>query len=139
VRSWPQGSVGSAAPGVVLRVDPSPDVEDGADGEAREEGVRTAARLSAPGSTFACDTIGPGIFKFPYTREFLARLEAADSPWRWGDDDVRGLMESCGWTDIVVTEPGNPSANYGRWPSAASPVDIPSLPRIYLTRASVAR
>lgn len=106
--------------------------------ELAAEVLRTAARRSAPGSTFACDTIGPGIFSFPYTRAFLDRLQAAGSPWRWGDDDVRGFVESCGWSNAVVAEPGNPSANYGRWPAAASPTGLPNLPRIYLTKASIA-
>ncbi|MDG4766921.1 SAM-dependent methyltransferase [Solwaraspora sp. WMMD406] len=100
--------------------------------------LRSAARLSAPGSRIAMDLVGTGIFSFPYTQEFLSRLKAADSPWQWGTDDLRGLLESCGWTDVTVVEPGNESASYGRWPEAAAPSNIPSIPRIYLVSATVA-
>lgn len=104
--------------------------------EGAREVLRAAARLSAPGSRIAIDLVGTGIFGFPYTREFLKRLEAADSPWRWGTDDLRGFLESCGWTSVEVAEPGHPNANYGRWPRQASPSNIPSIPRIYLVRAT---
>ncbi len=104
--------------------------------EKAREVLRNAARLSAPGSRIAVDLVGTGIFTFPYTQEFLRRLREANSPWQWGTDDLTGLVESCGWSDVEVAEPGNPTANYGRWPDLASPKNIPSLPRIYLVRAT---
>jgi methyltransferase (TIGR00027 family) len=100
--------------------------------------LRQIADLSAPGSRLALDLIGTGIFRFRYMREFLRRLEEADSPWRWGTDDVPGFISSCGWTDVAVTEPGHAGSNYGRWPESASPTHLPNLPRIYLVTATPA-
>ncbi|MEC3976892.1 class I SAM-dependent methyltransferase [Amycolatopsis sp. H20-H5] len=100
--------------------------------------VRDAAALSAPGSVLAADLIGTGIFRFPYTREFLRRLEAADSPWVFGTDDPARFLTDCGWDPIDVTEPGKANANYGRWPEAASPANLPDLPRSHLVAGRLA-
>jgi methyltransferase (TIGR00027 family) len=97
--------------------------------------LRQAFALSCPGSRIAVDLIGTGIFGFAYMREFLRRLEQADSPWVFGTDDPAGFMRSCGWSNVVVAEPGHPGADYGRWPQAASPAGIPNLPRIFLVTA----
>jgi methyltransferase (TIGR00027 family) len=105
---------------------------------ARQVMQRTAT-LSAPGSEAGVDLIGTGIFRFKYMREFLRRLEEADSPWVFGTDDIPGFMASTGWTDVRVTEPGHPGSAYGRWPAAAAPTTLPNLPRIYLVRAVPAR
>lgn len=100
--------------------------------EGAQRVLREAARLSAPGSRVAADLVGTGIFKFPYTRQFLRRLEEADSPWRFGVDDLPAFLGPAGWSDVKALEPGDPEASYGRWPSAASPTNIPIIPRIYL-------
>jgi methyltransferase (TIGR00027 family) len=100
--------------------------------------LRNTAKLSAPGSRIGLDLIGTGIFKLRYMREFLRRLAEADSPWRFGTDDIPAFMASAGWTDIKVTEPGHKGSAYGRWPEDASPTTIPNLPRIYLVTASPA-
>ena len=91
-----------------------------------------AAALSAPGSRLAVDLIGTGIFRFPYMRPFLAKLAAADSPWQSATDDPGGFLADSGWTPDVVTEPGRPGADYGRWPNDANPPNLPDLPRSYL-------
>jgi methyltransferase (TIGR00027 family) len=105
--------------------------------EVATEVVRRAAELSPGGSRFAADLIGTGIFRFPYMREFLRRLAAAGSPWVFGTDDPAGFLTVCGWNPDTVTEPGQPGANYGRWPSKGTPSDFPDLPRSYLVTASV--
>ena len=99
--------------------------------------VTTAARLSGPASRLAVDLIGTGIFRFRYMREFLRRLEAANSPWVFGTDDPSGFIESCGWHVLAENEPGHPTANYGRWPELASPSTFPNLPRSYLMSATL--
>lgn len=101
--------------------------------------VTTAAELSGPGSRLAVDLIGTGIFRFRYMREFLRRLQAANSPWVFGTDDPGGFVESCGWQVLAAVEPGHPTANYGRWPEHASPSTFPNLPRSYLISASRGR
>ncbi|MFI1418631.1 SAM-dependent methyltransferase [Streptomyces sp. NPDC020731] len=91
--------------------------------------------VCAPGTRLAVDLIGTGVFRLPYTREFLDRLAEAGSPWQFGTDDPAGFLSGCGWHVDVVTEPGFPDAAYGRWPRRANPADLPGLPRSYLAAA----
>lgn len=95
-----------------------------------------AAASCVPGSRFAADLIGTGIFRFPYTQPFLRKLAKAGSPWRFGTDDPAGFVESCGWRDVRVAEPGGSGADYGRWPAAAAPA-FPDLPRSFLVSAAL--
>ncbi|MEV5494421.1 SAM-dependent methyltransferase [Nonomuraea fuscirosea] len=99
--------------------------------------VRRAAKLSAPGSRLCVDLIGTGIYRFPYMKSFLRKLEDASSPWRFGTDDPGSFLSDNGWTVDVVTEPGRPGAEYGRWSSAANPANLPDLPRSYLVAGHV--
>ncbi len=103
--------------------------------ELAHDVVAQTARLSAPGSVFAADLIGTGIFRLPYTREFLRKLADADSPWQFGTDDPAGFVESCGWKVTVATEPGRPGAQYGRWAPQATPPGLTVLPRSFLVSA----
>lgn len=95
----------------------------------------TVRGLSAPGSTLAVDIIGRGIFRLPYMREFLTRLEEANSPWIWGTDDPVALLRDRGFGAVDVVEPGDPGANFGRWPGGGTPA-VPNVPRMYLSVAS---
>lgn len=94
-----------------------------------------AAGLSAPGSHLAVDLIGTGIYRFPYMREWLDKLERAGSPWQSATDDPGSFVAEAGWRPLVVTEAGRPDANYGRWPRNASVPDLPDLPRSHLVAA----
>ncbi|MEU7822409.1 SAM-dependent methyltransferase [Catellatospora sp. NPDC049133] len=93
------------------------------------------AALSAPGSRLAVDLIGTGIFSFPYTREFLRRLQEANSPWRFGTDDPGGFVAGAGWQVDAVLEPGKPAADFGRWPAASTPPPSAIVPRSYFVSA----
>jgi methyltransferase (TIGR00027 family) len=99
--------------------------------------LRQTAALSAPGSRIAIDLIGTGIFRMAYMRQFLRRLEQAGSPWRFGTDEPRRFIETCGWNACEVTEPGRRGASYGRWPERATAAGFPSLPRSYLVTAAL--
>lgn len=105
--------------------------------EAARATLTQAARLSAPGSRLAVDLIGTGIFRFPYMRPFLRKLEEAGSPWSFGTDDPGGFVEECGWSVTELSEPGSPKANYGRWPEQAGLSGIADLPRSFLVAAAI--
>lgn len=99
--------------------------------------VAKAAARSAAGSRLAVDLIGTGIYRFPYMKPFLRKLEDAGSPWQFGTDDPGGFLAENGWKVDVVTEPGRPGAEYGRWSSAANPPQLADLPRSYLVAGHV--
>jgi methyltransferase (TIGR00027 family) len=98
--------------------------------------LRAAARQSAPGSRIAFDLIGTGVFRLRYMRPFLAELAEAGSPWRFGTDDPAGFAAAAGWRVDGVAEPGDPTAGYGRWPTAATGAGLPAVPRSFLVTAS---
>ncbi|MEO3930165.1 SAM-dependent methyltransferase [Micromonosporaceae bacterium B7E4] len=103
--------------------------------EAARDVLRRALALSTPGCRLAADLIGTGVFQFPYTREFLRRLEAAGSPWRFGTDEPGRFVADSGWAVEEVLEPGMPGADYGRWPAARMPAAV-QVPRSYLVAAT---
>ncbi|MDW5329534.1 SAM-dependent methyltransferase [Plantactinospora sp. KLBMP9567] len=98
--------------------------------------LRRAASLSVPGCRLAADLIGTGVFKFPYTRGFLRRLEAAGSPWRFGTDEPGRFVADADWRVDSVLEPGMPGADYGRWPAASILPAAVRVPRSYLLAAT---
>lgn len=97
--------------------------------------LEQAAEVCHPDTRLAVDMIGTGVFHFPYTREFLDRLASAGSPWQFGTDEPANFLTACGWHVDVVTEPGFPDADYGRWPEQANPAKLPGLPRSFLLSA----
>lgn len=98
--------------------------------------LSTAARLATPGSCLVCDLIGTGIFRFPYTQDYLRRLEQAGTPWLFGTDNPVEFLASCGWRAEHMIEPGDEQAHYGRWPHPPMPHDMPDLPHTYLITAT---
>lgn len=98
--------------------------------------LTAAAELAAPGSRLAVDLVNAGFFRFHYTRDYLASLDAAGTPWRFGTDTPEQLLTDCGWRVDSIDEPGNENAHYGRWPHPANTADIPDLPRSYLLTAT---
>jgi len=59
--------------------------------------LTAAAELAAPGSRLAVDLVNAGFFRFHYTRDYLASLDAAGTPWRFGTDTPEQLLTDCGW------------------------------------------
>lgn len=98
--------------------------------------LRRAAGLAAPGSGLAADLIGTGAFRLRYLQPFLHKLARAGSPWRFGTDQPGRFVRECGWRVERLAEPGQPAANYGRWPERAGALAVANLPRSYLVAAS---
>jgi methyltransferase (TIGR00027 family) len=99
--------------------------------------VEWAAELACPGSRLAVDLIGTGVFRLRYLRTFLRRLERAGSPWRFATDEPARFVAERGWRVDELTEPGDPGANYGRWPERANTSTPANLPRSFLVAASL--
>jgi hypothetical protein len=53
----------------------------------------------------------------------------------FGVNDPEQFLAQYGWKGTIV-QPGEPEANYGRWPHAAVPRAYPTVPRTYLVTAS---
>jgi methyltransferase (TIGR00027 family) len=90
--------------------------------------------LARPGSWLGTDLVGTEFLASPYLKPFLELLEQFGCPWRFGTDEPEQLLARYGWAATVVV-PGEPEANYGRWPYPVAPRTAPGVPRSYLVTA----
>jgi methyltransferase (TIGR00027 family) len=104
--------------------------------EAAARGVlqRTAA-LAAPRSLLGADAISHTYFTSPWTRGALEALAREHAPWRFGTDDPEGFFAAAGWT-ATVRRPGDPGADFERWPFPAFPREAPGVPQSFMITAT---
>jgi methyltransferase (TIGR00027 family) len=91
--------------------------------------------IAAPGSWLALDCINPEVLTSPYMSRYMAALNEAGSPWKFGIADPEQFFASHGWSAHVVM-PGDPEASYGRWPFPTAPRAIPGIPRTFFVTAA---
>jgi methyltransferase (TIGR00027 family) len=91
-------------------------------------------RVSWPGSWLGGDILGAEMLSSPYLKPFLERMEQLGCPWRFGTDEPEKLLIRYGWKAAIVV-PGEPEANYGRWPYPVVPRSMPGIPRAYFATA----
>jgi methyltransferase (TIGR00027 family) len=94
--------------------------------------------LAKPGSWLGFDAVNTEMLVSTYTARYMQMLQNAGCPWKYGMDDPERLLAAHGWQAIVVM-PGEPDANYGRWPYPLMPRDMPRVPRsvfVHATRIS---
>jgi methyltransferase (TIGR00027 family) len=91
--------------------------------------------VAARGSRLGVDIIGTSFLESPWTKPYLTRLEAEGIGWHFGTDEPEQFLSSFGW-DAKATLPGEPEANWGRWPYPVAPASVPGFPKCYLVRAT---
>ena len=62
--------------------------------------------------------------------------EAHATPWLFGTDHPEELLSRHGWDTVNVTQPGEPKANFGRWPWRVMPRQVAEVPRLFLVTAA---
>ncbi len=92
------------------------------------ETLRTIAKT---GSWIGLDAVNTEMLKSPYTEAYMKKLADAGCPWRFGVDDPEGFLAAYGWNATGVS-PGDPAANYGRWPFPVAPRTLAGIPRTFL-------
>lgn len=95
---------------------------------------RVAAEL-APGSTVLFDLINPAMLESSYTRTWIDKLVEAGVPWHFACDDPEALAARRGWRARVV-QPGEATANFGRWQLPVFPRGAPAVPRTFFVVAT---
>jgi methyltransferase (TIGR00027 family) len=90
--------------------------------------------VAAPGSRLGADLPSRSLLAGPWMQEALRSLEEREMAWRFGTDDPEGLLAEHGW-QAQVTETGDESANYGRWPHPVPPRMDRGPPRTFLVVA----
>jgi methyltransferase (TIGR00027 family) len=90
--------------------------------------------LSAPGSSMGFDIANAATLTSPYTRAWLEMQARLGAPWLGTLDDPAATLAERGWQAEVV-QPGDPQANFGRWPFPILPLTMSGMPRHWLVTA----
>src|SRR4029079_4615064 len=65
------------------------------------------ASIAAPGSHLALDTVSESFLKSHWTRSFLDLMSREGAPWQFGTDKPEALLERAGFSNVLVTQPGD--------------------------------
>jgi methyltransferase (TIGR00027 family) len=90
--------------------------------------------LASEGSWIGMDLINPEVLTSVYTAGYVRKLSELGCPWTFAVSDPVKFLAEHGWRGEWVT-PGEPEANYGRWPFPVAPRHMPGLPRTFLVTA----
>jgi methyltransferase (TIGR00027 family) len=90
--------------------------------------------LACAGSWIGMDLVNREMLTSVYTAGYMKKLAELGCPWTFGVSDPEAFLASYGWQSESTT-PGEPRANYGRWPFPVAPRSMPGLPRTFLTTA----
>jgi methyltransferase (TIGR00027 family) len=105
--------------------------------EAQARAVLATCRaLGGPDSRLVVDMTSAALLKSPFSRGFLATLEADGNPWRFGTDEPERFLAEAGWRVEDLKEPGAPGAGAGRWPYPTRPREIRGVARSWLVTAA---
>ncbi|CAG7617461.1 SAM-dependent methyltransferase [Actinacidiphila bryophytorum] len=89
------------------------------------------AESAAPGSRIAADLVNAAALTMPAQRALLEVFASWGCPWLFGCDEPEELFARHGFAADVV-QPGEPGADFGRWPDPVPPRDLPDLYRVFL-------
>ncbi|WP_225834565.1 SAM-dependent methyltransferase [Streptomyces sp. NK08204] len=73
------------------------------------------AAIMKPGSRIAADIVNESALTLPHMRDLLDVFAGWGCPWLFGTDEPEALFGAHGFT-VQATQPGDPEADYGRWP-----------------------
>ncbi|WP_411091106.1 class I SAM-dependent methyltransferase [Streptomyces sp. 049-1] len=88
---------------------------------------------TAPGSTVAADLVSATALTAPAVAPLLAVFETWGCPWLSGHDEPEALFAEYG-IEATVRQPGEPGADFGRWPDPVPPRHVPGTGRVFLVQ-----
>ena len=86
--------------------------------------------MTAPGSLVAADVVNRAALRLPNMRGLLDVFAGWGCPWLFGTDEPEELFASHDITATAV-QPGEPDADYGRWPDPVPPRDETEVRRVF--------
>jgi len=90
--------------------------------------------LSASGSQLGFTAVNRKMLTSSSTQLWIKSMEDAGVPWLSSMDNPEVLLAKRGWVATVV-QPGEESANFGRWSYPVVPRSVPGIPRSWLVTA----
>lgn len=88
------------------------------------------AAISAPGSHIAADLVNAAALTLPHMRGLLDVFAGWGCPWLFGSDEPEALFDRHGF-DVQAVQPGEPGADFGRWPDPVPPRDVQDVRRVF--------
>ncbi|MFD0688727.1 SAM-dependent methyltransferase [Actinomadura fibrosa] len=86
--------------------------------------------VTAPGSLVAADVVNAAALTLPHMRALLDVFAGWGCPWLFGTDEPEALFAAHG-IDAVAVQPGDPGADYGRWPDPVPPRSRTGVRRVF--------
>ncbi|WP_158841639.1 SAM-dependent methyltransferase [Saccharothrix deserti] len=86
--------------------------------------------LTAPGSLVAADVVNAAALTLPNMAGLLDVFAGWGCPWLFGTDEPEALFDQYGITARAV-QPGEPEADYGRWPDPVPPRSVTDVRRVF--------
>ena len=83
--------------------------------------------LATPGSWLGFDIINSHVLTSPWTRPWVEMQASYGAPWIGSLDDPQAFLLERGW-EVVLSQAGQPEANFGRWKLPVIPVTQPDFP-----------
>ncbi len=91
--------------------------------------------LTAPGSLVAADIVNTAALTLPNMRGLLDVFSRWGCPWVFGSDEPEALFARHG-VDAVAVQPGDPAANYDRWPDPVPPRTETDVRRVFFVHGT---
>ena len=88
------------------------------------------SQCAARRSALAADLISASFLTSPWTQPALQTMKERGMGWYWGTDDPEQFFGEFGWETAAV-QPGEESANFGRWSDPVFPRAQRELPRSF--------
>lgn len=88
------------------------------------------AAISAPGSRITADIVNAAALTLPHMRGLLDVFAGWGCPWVFGEDEPEQLFARHGF-DVRAVQPGEPEADFGRWPDPVPPREIKEVRRVF--------
>lgn len=92
--------------------------------------LERVAAISAPGSRIAADLVNAAALSLPHMRGLLDVFAGWGCAWRFGSDEPEALFDQYGF-DVEATQPGEPGADFGRWPDPVPARDVKDVRRVF--------
>ncbi|MGH3671258.1 MAG: SAM-dependent methyltransferase [Pseudonocardiaceae bacterium] len=92
--------------------------------------LERVAAVSAPGSRIAADIVNGAALTLPTMRGLLDVFAGWGCPWRFGSDEPEAFFDRHGF-DVCAAQPGEPGADFGRWPDPVPVRDTTNVRRVF--------
>ncbi|MEU6537142.1 SAM-dependent methyltransferase [Streptomyces sp. NPDC047000] len=97
--------------------------------------LERVAALMAPGSRIAADIVNDSALTLPGMRPLLDVFAGWGCPWVFGTAEPEALFAGHGFA-VRAVQPGDPEADYGRWPDPVPPRAESGVRRVFFVHGT---